>query len=88
MYKPTVVFFGLGTLLAVAGLIPFVRYFIFLAHRSGPHYLQSLIVGSILLISALIVYALGVIADLVRINRSLIEDYLGYTKEMYYGNKP
>ena len=84
MYKPTVVFATAGTILLAAGLIPFIRFIFFVTHPNGTHHLQSLIAGSILLTAAFIAYTLGVIADLIRINRILIEDSLEQQKRERY----
>jgi hypothetical protein len=43
-------------------------------------HIQSLVIGSVILIAAVITLALGVIADLIRINRTLIEDSLEQDK--------
>lgn len=83
MYKPYVLFFTLGLVLFIAGLIPFIHYLIVLAtvkNPFGPHHLQSLIIGTVLLNGAFISMTLGVIADLIRINRSLLEDILSIVK--------
>jgi glycosyltransferase involved in cell wall biosynthesis len=82
MYKPWVVFVSVGLLLLLAGLVPFVRYLYFqiVAESHGARHLQSLIVGSVLLVAAFISFTLGIIADLIRINRSLIEDSLEQMK--------
>ena len=83
MYKPYGLFFSLGGILLILGLIPFIHflYLTFTTHNPfGPHHLQSLLVGSVLLIASFIAFTLGVIADLIRINRTLIEDILELTK--------
>jgi hypothetical protein len=48
----------------------------FLAVEDGQGHIQSLILGSMLMIGSFISFALGVIADLIRINRVLIEQSL------------
>lgn len=76
MYRPLVIFTALGGVLLVAGIIPFGRwlyYFAFHHNEAGGH-IQSLVLGSVLLVGAFISLALGVIADLIRINRTLIEE--------------
>ncbi|HUS26693.1 MAG TPA: glycosyltransferase family 2 protein [Nevskiaceae bacterium] len=82
MYKPYVLFTTLGLLLLVSGLVPFVRYlYFFLTEESrGAHHLQSLILGSVLLVASFIAFTLGIVADLIRINRVLIENSLEETK--------
>jgi len=84
MFKPHIILGGLGTLMLIAALVPFVRFFIFwLMGDSGGH-VQSLIVGTAMLVGALLCYALLVIADLLRTNRVLIEESLERLKEMQY----
>jgi glycosyltransferase involved in cell wall biosynthesis len=85
MYRPYVVVGTVGSFLAVCGLVPFVRYAIFLAidHKPGAH-LQSLIFGSVLLMGAFLCLALSVIADLTRTNRVLQEETLEQIRAMRY----
>lgn len=80
MYRPYALFLTLGWFLLFCGGIPFVRYMIFAIDGGGRGHLQSLIVGTVLLTAAFISFTLGVIADLIRINRSLIEDNLELSK--------
>lgn len=81
MYRPYIIFNTLAAALAVLGLIPFARYLYFFSVDKHPgDHLQSLILGSVLIISAFIVLAIGIIADLTRINRSLTEDMLEHIK--------
>lgn len=91
MYKPYALFLSLGTLLLLLGLIPFAKFaYDFFTQRTsfvfGPHHLQGLIIGSVLLIGSFISFTLGVIADLVRINRLLLEDTLEQVKLNRLGN--
>ena len=77
----------IGTLMLLIAFIPFVRYLIlilFAGDDAGAH-LQSLILGSAFLVGALLSYALGVLADLQRTNRTLIEESLERMKELQYG---
>lgn len=81
MYKPYVVFGWLGGVLFGIGLIPFARFAILsLADGSTRGHLQSLLIGSLLMITAFLCLVLNIIADLIRINRILIEDNLEQTK--------
>lgn len=84
MYKPGVVFVNLGFLLLIAGLIPFVRYAILYTSGDRGDHIQSLLLGSVLLFASMIAFALGVIADLIRINRILLEDSLERIKTSQY----
>lgn len=85
MYRPYVVFGSFGLILFLVGLVPFVRflYLTFYEHQSRGH-LQSLIIGSLLLTGAFLCMALNIIADLIRINRILIEDNLEHTKRVRF----
>jgi hypothetical protein len=87
MFKPFAFFGGLGLFLFICGAIPFVSYAInrLIEHSGGAH-LQSLILGVTLVTASLLSFALGVIADIVRINRVLIEDTLERLKRIEYGN--
>lgn len=78
MYKPYVLFMTLGLFLLILGLFPFGRfvyYFVF-HHNESQGHIQSLLLGSVLIVGAFVSFALGVIADLIRINRVLLEDAL------------
>lgn len=84
MYKPNRIFMTTGFILLVAGLVPFLRYLYFFTseHSRGAHHLQSLILGSVILIASFISFTLGIVADLIRINRILIEDSLEHVKAL------
>jgi glycosyltransferase involved in cell wall biosynthesis len=88
MYKPMTLFISAASILFFAALIPFVRYVVlyFSAAHNGGH-LQSLVAGSVLIMAAFIALALGVIADLIRINRILLEDSLEQEKRHRYATE-
>jgi glycosyltransferase involved in cell wall biosynthesis len=85
MYHPYMVFGTLGYSLLVLGLVPFARY-LYLTYigDTGRGHLQSLILGSVLLTGAFLCLVLNIIADLIRINRILIEANLEQTKRLRY----
>lgn len=84
MYRPYAFFGTLGTLLLILGLIPFVRYlYLTMTVAPGSH-LQSLILGGVLLTGSFISFTLGVVADLIRINRILIEQTLERQKHIRF----
>src|SRR5262249_49798469 len=74
MYKPLTFFASLSGFLFLIGLIPFLRFLAlvwFTSQNGGTaRHIQSLVIGSVIMIAAVITLALGVIADLIRINRS------------------
>jgi glycosyltransferase involved in cell wall biosynthesis len=81
MYKPYIIFNGLGILFLALGVIPFIRFLILLGHKKPGNHIQSLIFGSVLLIASFLSFSLGIIADLIRINRSLHEETLELIKD-------
>lgn len=87
MFKPFAFFAVIGLVMLAAALIPFVRFIVLWiidpVHSTG--HLQSLVLGAAFLIGALLSLALGVLADLQRTNRILIEESLERIKEMQYG---
>ncbi len=86
MYKPYAIFTFFALLFGVLGLIPFVRWGILQVVDENPGgHLQSLLVGAVLLIMAFISVIIGIISDLLRTNRALIEDTLEHTKKMRFG---
>jgi len=89
MFKPFRFFAIIGTIMLIAALIPFVRYLAIIIFDPSDHgnHLQSIIVGVAFFVGALLSFALGVIADLLRTNRILIEENLERVKELQYGIK-
>jgi glycosyltransferase involved in cell wall biosynthesis len=86
MYRPLMFFAWVGGVLFLGGLAPFIRFLVL--EQTGQagvgRHLQSLLVGGVLILGALITFSLGVIADLIRINRVLIEDSLVQQKRMRF----
>lgn len=89
MYRPIAVFVGLGLTLLVIGLIPFVRFAVLsITHGDtvGGH-IQSLLLGSVVLIGSFLSLVLGVVADLIRTNRILMEETLEQLKAARFNNR-
>ena len=85
MHQPFKIFATSAVVLFVIGLLPFLRYgwlFFFNDAALGDH-LQSLIVGAVLVIVAVIFLVLGVLADLIKINRKILEDLVALNKEHF-----
>ncbi|MET0844383.1 MAG: glycosyltransferase family 2 protein [Mycetocola sp.] len=85
MFRPLAFFITLGAALTVVSLIPFVRYLVLWATGVAGDHIQSLILGAALLVGGLLSFALGLLADLMRINRILLEDTIERTKRLQYG---
>ncbi|GAA4629011.1 glycosyltransferase family 2 protein [Cellulomonas oligotrophica] len=85
MFKPQAVFTVLTVTFAVVAAIPFVRFLvIWLSGGDTNGNVQSLIFGSIMAVAALLALALGVLSDLQRTNRILLEDQLERIKAVQY----
>ena len=85
MYKPYIIFGSAGIIFFIAGLIPFARFVILsIDDGSTKGHIQSLVIGSTLLIASFLSFALNVIADLIRINRILNEDILEQSKRHHF----
>jgi hypothetical protein len=86
MYRPITLFAMLAVGSGVLGLVPYVRWAYLQATDTVPGgHVQSLVAGAVLLIFAFLCLLVGIIADLVRTNRILIEDTLEHTKKMRFG---
>jgi len=85
MYKPYMVFGSLAGILFLLGLVPFARFAYFsIEDGSTNGHIQSLLVGSLLMIAAFLCLVLNIIADLIRTNRILNEDNLEQTKRLRF----
>lgn len=88
MYRPYVIFGWLMVVFGILGLVPFLRYAVLEAMGDGGGHLQSLLVGAVLMIMAFLSGMLGVISDLIRTNRILIETNLEHTKRARFTTPP
>jgi glycosyltransferase involved in cell wall biosynthesis len=85
MYKPYVIFATLTALFGVLAAIPLVRFFVlWLVGGETSGNVQSLIFGAIMAVASLLSLALGVISDLLRTNRVLLEEQLERIKAIQY----
>lgn len=86
MYEPMRLFFTVGIVMFLVGTIPYFR-FLFLMIARGEFlagHIQSLIAGALLMILGFLLGAIGILADLMAINRKLTEDTLYRLKEIEY----
>ena len=75
LYKPLPVFFGCASLLAAAGLTLVGRYVYFVVSDHNPAgHLQSLLLAAVLFVAAVVCVLSGLLADLISINRTLLEE--------------
>ncbi|WP_058557558.1 glycosyltransferase [Thiohalocapsa sp. ML1] len=73
MYQPLRVFFILGAALTLIGALPIIRFLFFYFVGTGAGHIQSLLLGSVLVILGFITFMIGLVADLISFNRQLLE---------------
>jgi glycosyltransferase involved in cell wall biosynthesis len=73
MYQPLRVFFYIGTALLLVGLYPIVRFLYYYVSGAGAGHVQSLVIGGAFLIMGFVAYMIGLVADLIAVNRQLLE---------------
>ena len=84
LYKPFKTFLLLSLVLATPGMILIIRFFYYYFQGMGDGHIQSLIIASILMVMAGITFALGIIGEIQKHNRQLIEDELYLNKKERY----
>jgi glycosyltransferase involved in cell wall biosynthesis len=86
MYRPFKIFLASAIISFLIGVIPYVRFGWMVAERGEPigGHLQSLIFGAVFIILSVMFVVLGVVADLLAINRRLQEDTLYRMKRLEY----
>lgn len=84
MFKPHTVFFTLAALFFIGAAVPFGRFLILSWMGVAGDHIQSLIFGSAMLVGCLLSIALVVISDMLRTNRTLMEDALERVKLLQY----
>lgn len=84
MFKPHAVFLTLAAVFLIGAAIPFGRFLVLTWLGIAGDHIQSLIFGSAMLVGALLSVALLVISDMLRTNRTLMEDALERVKLLQY----
>ena len=75
LYEPLRTFFYIGGVIFLAGILGLLRFLYFWFNDEGGH-VQSLVVSGVLLIIGFQVWMLGLLADLISVNRRLSEEIL------------
>jgi hypothetical protein len=75
-YKPLRFFCGIGLLLFVGGFALGLRYLYFAALGEGDGHVQSVILSALLLGMGVFTGLIGIVADLIAVNRELLEKLL------------
>jgi glycosyltransferase involved in cell wall biosynthesis len=82
MYRPLKLFALAGAMLLLIGLVPILRFLWFYAQGEGGGHVQSLILGGVLVTIAAFVFLIGLVADLIGINRQLLETTLAKVRAL------
>jgi glycosyltransferase involved in cell wall biosynthesis len=72
-YEPLRVFWSLALLIGLASFGVWVRFVVAYAEGNGKGHVQSLILGAVLFIAAVVLWALGVIGDLLAAQRAMTQ---------------
>lgn len=84
MFKPHALFVSLAIAFFIAAAIPFGRFLVLSWLGVAGSHIQSLVFGSAMLVGGLLSLALIVISDMIRTNRTLLEDSLERLKLLQY----
>ncbi|MEJ2589151.1 MAG: glycosyltransferase family 2 protein [Deltaproteobacteria bacterium] len=82
MYRPLRVFLYIGLFLILGGLIPSIRFLIYYMAGESDGHIQSLILAAILFITGFQVLMIGLLADIISLNRRLMEETLFRVKRI------
>jgi glycosyltransferase involved in cell wall biosynthesis len=72
-YEPLRVFWSLATLIGLISIGVWIRFAVSYAEGNGKGHVQSLILGAVLFIAAVVLWALGVIGDLLAAQRAMTQ---------------
>lgn len=87
MYKPMRFFTGLGCVPFIIGLAIGIRYLVLLCMGSGQGNVQSLILCSMLILIGVLIWVLGLLADVMSANRKILQEIQQKVREMDYEDK-
>jgi|SRR3989338_1802694 len=87
MYNSLKFFSYLGVILIILGIIPIARwlYLSYILHDTGNH-IQSIIIGTLIIVAGGMSFLLGLISDLLATNRLYLEEVLFKLKKLEFGN--
>jgi glycosyltransferase involved in cell wall biosynthesis len=81
-YRPLAFFAVLGSLIILAGLLLGVRFLVFFYQGEGDGHIQSLILAALLMGVGFQTLAIGVLSDLIAVNRKLLEKIDWHTQRI------
>ncbi len=74
LYKPFRFFMIISLIFAIPGIALGIRYLVILASGAPGNHIQSLILATILIIAGIIFFIMGLLGDLIAVNRILLTD--------------
>lgn len=87
MYKPMRFFIGLGFIPFLIGLAIGIRFIVFLCMGGGQGNVQSLILCSMLILIGVMIWVVGLLADVMAANRKILQEIQQKVREMDYEDK-
>ena len=88
MYRPLRLFLSLGGIMIVGGVVLGLRFLYYFITGPGTGKVQSLILAAILTIVGFQVCLIALMADLVRLNRKMLEEALYRVRQMELEGPP
>ena len=85
-YKPMKAFTIIGFPFILAGLAIGIRFLYFFAVGRGSGHVQSLILACTMIIIGVLVFVIGLLADVIATNRRLLQDIQYHVKRIEYGD--
>ena len=83
-YRPLRFFVSLGAICFSAGVIVGLRFMVFYFSGAGSGHIQSLILGAVLILIGFQLFVVGIVADLIAVNRKLLEKIDWKVQEIEY----
>ena len=84
MYSPLRTFTVLSVLPLLAGAVIDIRFLVYLILGEGGGHIQSLILGSTMIMVGVLILVIGLLADLMAKNRKLLEDIQYHVRKLDY----
>ncbi len=89
LYNPLRIFLRIGLLPVLAGLALMARFlFYFLTERSPAGHVQSLLLAVVLIVVGVQIWVVGIVADLIAVNRRLLEEVVVEQRRRGAGEPP
>lgn len=84
MYKPLQFFSTIGGVGFIAGLAVGIRFIIYMCMGQGNGHVQSLILAGLLITLGVLIFVIGLQADLIAANRKILEDIQYHVRKIDY----